>query len=142
MDSGFAQLMPLNVFKETSNGYLFGDACVFGAEIIVTGFSAAERQTLSLMKKTDTRSNQIKGIFTWTVGNFFTVNEVSRLSEKFTIGDLKWNLQIYPKGKGVDKSISLFLNLAADELTKLAGIWKVNAEFKLRIKEPTQYQSC
>jgi hypothetical protein len=89
MDSGFSQLIPLDVFKETANGYLFGDACVFGAEIYVFGSSVAKRQTLSLMKKTDINKNQIIGIFTWTDGNFSTVNEVSLLSEKFTIGDLK-----------------------------------------------------
>jgi hypothetical protein len=43
-----------------------------------------------------------------------------------------WNLKIHPKGTG--RGISFYLKLAEDELTKFAGIWKVKAEYKLRIR--------
>jgi hypothetical protein len=135
-ESGFAQLIPLEEFKKASNGYLFGDACVFGAEIFVTGFSVAKRQTLSLMNKTNTNMNANKNIFTWTVGNFSTLNGALIESEKFMIKDVQWNLRLYPKGNGDSKdvNISIFLRVADYESRKLAENWKVNAHFGVKIR--------
>ncbi|KAM7474757.1 hypothetical protein LguiB_022000 [Lonicera macranthoides] len=124
---GFAQLLPLDYFKDISNGYLFDDTCVFGAEVFVTK-SAANRQCLSMMKETKNR------IFTWKVEHFSTIKEDIFYSNKFKIGDLQWKLQLFPKGNANSKgkSLSLYLEVA-DELTSRAN-WKVYAEYTLRIR--------
>ncbi|KAM7470515.1 hypothetical protein LguiA_008698 [Lonicera macranthoides] len=126
-ERGFAQLLPLDYFKDISNGYLFDDTCVFGAEVFVTK-SAANRQCLSMMKETKNR------IFTWKVEHFSTIKEDIFYSNKFKIGDLQWKLQLFPKGNANSKgkSLSLYLEVA-DELTSRAN-WKVYAEYTLRIR--------
>ncbi|KAM7473745.1 hypothetical protein LguiB_020988 [Lonicera macranthoides] len=121
---GFDELLPLDLFKNTSNGYLLEDSCVFGAEVLVIQYGGLG-QCLE-MKKLTTDFNS----YTWKIGKISSIKELLLESEKFKIGGLQWMLEVTCKGK----SFSLFLKVA--DYSKLPPKTRVYAEYELGIRSP------
>ncbi|KAK0582469.1 hypothetical protein LWI29_025967 [Acer saccharum] len=81
---GFDQLLSLEKFNDSSNGYLVNDCCAFGAEVFIVQPNSGKEEILSMVKKPP------GGIFTWPVQNFRMLNESLQSSIEFTVGDRKW----------------------------------------------------
>ncbi|KAM7268322.1 hypothetical protein ACFE04_010488 [Oxalis oulophora] len=121
---GFARLLPLDVFKEPSNGYLLDDSCVFGVDIFVVK-GGTRGDTFSVVKPLT-----IDKSYSFKIENFSTIVKRFVESDVFTIQDMKWKLQLYPKGDQKAKdNVSLFLHLDF----KLPVHNKVYAKYKLRL---------
>ncbi|KAM7482406.1 hypothetical protein LguiB_006989 [Lonicera macranthoides] len=128
---GFDQLIPLDIFKNESNGYLIEDNCAFGAEVFVTKY-AGKGQCLSMIKESK------ENTYAWKIDNFSTTNESSLIPEEFEAGGRKWKLWLYPKRdiKGKGRSLSLYLELA--DYATLPPKWRVYAKYKLRMRDQLQ----
>ncbi|KAM7474991.1 hypothetical protein LguiB_022234 [Lonicera macranthoides] len=124
---GFDELLPLNLFKNPSNGYLFEDSCVFGAEVLVIKYSGLG-QCLDI-KKVTTNFNS----YTWKIEKISSIKEELLKSVKFKIGELEWMLIVYPKGNGIYKGESLSLFLTVANYSTLPPNSRVYAEYKLGI---------
>lgn len=46
-DLGFTQLLPLDTFKDDSNGYLVNDSCEFGVEVLIVNEQDIKSEGLS-----------------------------------------------------------------------------------------------
>ncbi|KAI8024625.1 Ubiquitin carboxyl-terminal hydrolase 13 [Camellia lanceoleosa] len=124
---GFDELVLLNTLNDASNGYLFEDCCVFGAEIFVIKHSG-KGECISMIK------DPLKGTYTWKIDKFSEIVYENVLSEEFVVGGHKWKLCLYPKGNGTSegKDLSVFLQLADSK--NLPSERKLYAEYKLRVK--------
>ncbi|KAL0857195.1 hypothetical protein Bca101_062349 [Brassica carinata] len=124
---GFSQVLPVNTFKDSNNGYLYdGDHCEFGVDVTTpTVFKESELFTV-----TDKFYN---AKYTWTIQKFSTLLEDSYLSDVFSIGGRRWNIKVYPGGSatGKGKALSMFLILNANE--KFRPYEKIYVGAKLRV---------
>ncbi|KAI7990218.1 Ubiquitin carboxyl-terminal hydrolase 12 [Camellia lanceoleosa] len=125
---GFAQLLSLDTFNDTSNGYLLEDSCIFGAEVFVIEY-AGKGECMSMIKVPKNNT------FTWKVDNFSTITDIFLCSDEFKVGEQKWKLELYPRGNAKPEGESLSLFLAVADYAALPLNWKVYAKFKLRIKD-------
>ncbi|KAI7989772.1 MATH domain and coiled-coil domain-containing protein [Camellia lanceoleosa] len=100
---GFPQLLSLSTFNDPSNGYLFLDKCLFGAEVFVLNYSG--RAEFLSFKELDI-------IHTWKIENFSSLDAYV-ISDVFTAESCEWILCLYPKGSSEerDKYLSLYLGL-------------------------------
>ncbi|KAL8264656.1 hypothetical protein R6Q59_022786 [Mikania micrantha] len=128
---GFDKLISTESFRESKNGYLFNDSCVFGVEIIeVPQFTQLDRCLLM------TKPLPTMNTFTWTIKNFSTLTEEALFSDAFKIGKVKWNLSLFSKGYGLGIGTHLSIFLGVHDAMSLPNGWKVFADFKIRIKSP------
>ncbi|KAM2888374.1 hypothetical protein FF1_012109 [Malus domestica] len=67
------------------------------------------------------------------IDNFSKLDGESYDSKVFTAGDQKWEIQLYPKGKGNGVGTHLALYLALAEPKSLPCGWKIYVEFSLRL---------
>ena len=81
-ERGFDQLLSLQTFNDASNGYLFNDCCVFGAEIFVIK-PTGKGELLSMVKK------PANGSLTWKIRAFSKLDRMS-YSKAFTAGGRSW----------------------------------------------------
>ncbi|XP_038695147.1 MATH domain and coiled-coil domain-containing protein At3g58410-like isoform X1 [Tripterygium wilfordii] len=125
---GFAQFLSIKSFHDASNGYLVGDTCIIGAEVLVVGSN--RKQDALLMIKSPPNN-----IMTWTLTKFSTLHDDNYLSEVFTIEESKWKLSVYPNGHGLGKGKYLSIFLDCVETVGQYQNMKVYVEFKLRIKK-------
>ncbi|KAF5446162.1 hypothetical protein F2P56_031812 [Juglans regia] len=123
---GFGQLLSLEDFKSSCNGYLVEDTCVFGAEVFVNSPSG-KWECLSMLKK------PANGIYTYKMENFATLNKSFYHSKAFKVGERNWKLKVYPKGNDshMGKAFSVYLELVGEESWPPKKT--VYAEFKLRV---------
>nr|XP_043630124.1 MATH domain and coiled-coil domain-containing protein At3g58200-like [Erigeron canadensis] len=130
---GFDKLISLESFKESTNGYLLNDACVFGVEVFaVPGFAQKDR-CLSFIKPPTSMNT-----YTWRIDNFSDVKEVTIDSDVFKLGNVKWKLWLSPKGNGEGKDTHLSLYLEVFDHALFPDDWRVYANFKIRVMN----QSC
>ncbi|KAJ9536858.1 hypothetical protein OSB04_029591 [Centaurea solstitialis] len=125
---GFDRFMDLKEFGDSSNGYLQGDNCVFGAEVFVCKErSKGKTECLSMVKDAKAYKH------TWEISSYTKImNTECEASNTFNAGDHKWKIKLYPNGKGsIGNNISLYLALA--DPTNLPPGTKILAEFTLRI---------
>ncbi|GLT34839.1 hypothetical protein SLA2020_093320 [Shorea laevis] len=87
---GFPRLLSLRDFKDPSKGYLVGDACVFGVQVLVQDY-IENQECLSTSDPEDKP-------FSWNIQHFSEQNEEMIESESFMAGGLEWVVQLYPKG--------------------------------------------
>ncbi|CAF2153832.1 unnamed protein product [Brassica napus] len=124
---GFSQVLPVNTFKDSNNGYLYdGDHCEFGVDVTTpTVFKESELFTV-----TDKFYNPK---YTWSIQKFSTLLEDSYYSDVFSIGGRRWNIKVYPGGcaTGKGKAVSMFLILNANE--KFRPYEKIYVGAKLRV---------
>ncbi|KAJ6722656.1 TRAF-LIKE FAMILY PROTEIN [Salix koriyanagi] len=124
-EEGF-DILPLETFRDSSEGYLVKDCCVFGAEVFVIK-PTGKREVLSMLKK------PANGFSTWKIPNFSKLDKNSILCKAFTAGGRSWQIQVHPGGydKGKGNSLSVFLDLVdRGKLPPKKAIW---AEYKLRV---------
>ncbi|XP_052185477.1 ubiquitin C-terminal hydrolase 12-like [Diospyros lotus] len=108
---GEAKFVELQVFNDSSNGYLINDACVFGVEVFVLK-QTRKAEWLSALEKPNT------GCYTWPIKSFSSLTLDRYDSEGFVIGGYIWRIRIYPRGIGDGKgnSVSAFLSLDESSL--------------------------
>ncbi|XP_071736812.1 uncharacterized protein [Rutidosis leptorrhynchoides] len=126
---GFEKLMTVRFFKDSKNGFLLNDSCVFGAEVFVVPAYATKDRCLTMIKPPSYMNTH-----TWKIDNFSAVTDDELQSEIFKIGKLKWKLSLYPKGlkDGLGTHISLFLGV--HDASSFPNDWRVYADFTLRLK--------
>ncbi|XP_052170030.1 MATH domain and coiled-coil domain-containing protein At3g58370-like [Diospyros lotus] len=107
---GEAKFVELQVFNDSSNGYLIDDACVFGAEVYVLKMTR-KAECLSTLEKPNT------GIYTWTIKPFSALTLDRYESQWFVVGGHRWRIRIYPHGLGEGKGNSVSAYLSLDEST-------------------------
>ncbi|KAK9146445.1 hypothetical protein Sjap_006348 [Stephania japonica] len=131
---GFTHLIPHTTFNNPSNGYLVDDTCVFGAEVFVYKSTGICGECLSMLKEAATFT------YTWKIEEFSQLKKANFTSEPFTVGNYKWHVLLYPKGKeNGNNHIALFLALS--DSSTLAPEVKVYAKFKLRIRNQVDTRS-
>nr|XP_043630121.1 uncharacterized protein LOC122601427 [Erigeron canadensis] len=125
---GFDKLKSLESFKESTNGYLLNDACVFGVEVfVVSGFAQKDR-CLSFVKPPAAMNS-----YTWTIDKFSDLTEEKVYSSVFKIGNVKWKLCLFPKGKNnTSNHSSLYIGVPDHDF--FPDGWRVYAKFKFRVK--------
>ncbi|GLT91323.1 hypothetical protein SLE2022_092160 [Rubroshorea leprosula] len=105
-ESGFPRLLSLEDFKDPSNGYLVGDTCFFGVQVIVQ-YHVENQECLSTSK--------VEGkVFSWKISNFSQHEGEMIESESFISGGLEWVVDLYPKGNPKTNSrgyLSIYLKL-------------------------------
>lgn len=80
---GFAKLLPLEAFKNSSNGYLVDDCCEFGAEVFVYRRNS-EWESLAMVKEPS------DGAFSYKMENFSAKDQPFYYSKVFTVGERNW----------------------------------------------------
>ena len=80
---GFHKFLSLECFNDLSQGYLFNDCCVFGAELFVHERNA-KREILTMIK------GPINRTMDWKIENFSSLDKVTYYSRIFQVGDVKW----------------------------------------------------
>ncbi|KAM7267708.1 hypothetical protein ACFE04_009874 [Oxalis oulophora] len=117
---GFARLLSLVDFKDSSNGYLLDDCCVFGVDVFVNeNATCGDSFSVKPLKSGNS--------YTFKINNFSTLSEGDVESEVFTIDGLQWKLKFYPRGSSKPEvpHVSLFLMPKFNK--------KVHATYKLRM---------
>ncbi|KAI7756138.1 hypothetical protein M8C21_003456 [Ambrosia artemisiifolia] len=126
---GFDKLISIESFMESQNGYLFNDSCVFGAEVItVPEFTQVDR-CLSMIKPLATVNTH-----TWTINKFSAVTDSVLYSEVFKVGNVKWKLELFPKGENIVNGTHLSIYLGVHDYASFTDGWKVYAKYKFRVK--------
>jgi hypothetical protein len=82
-ERGFAQLLSHDTLKDSSNGYLVDDTCVFGVEVFVIK-GTCRGETLSMVSQPQTN------YFTWRFDKYTTSKDNIISSEQFTVEGRKW----------------------------------------------------
>ncbi|XVF22811.1 hypothetical protein REPUB_Repub12eG0203100 [Reevesia pubescens] len=125
---GFSRFLSVESFNDASNGYLFEDSCIFGAEVFVIERSGVGER-LSIIKNPNNSS------ITWKIENFSELLDQVYYSPAHSIEDTKWKLAIFPKGNsnGKGKALSVYLCLAEPDI--LPPKQKLYVEFRLRLRD-------
>ncbi|XP_039014371.1 MATH domain and coiled-coil domain-containing protein At2g05420-like [Hibiscus syriacus] len=131
---GIAQLVGLDHFKEASNGYLVEDCCTFGVEIFVIK-QTGRLERVSMLKHPPNNT------ITFQLHNYSRSFSEYYTSNVQTIGDSKWELIVYPRGRGIWKNASLSVYLRSIEgyNNKLPSQGKVYAKYNFRVKDRYNY---
>ncbi|KAJ0249084.1 TRAF-like family protein [Hirschfeldia incana] len=123
---GFPRVLPLDTFRNPSNGYLFnGDHCEFGVDVTIhTPFQRSELFTVA--------RNFPNPRYTWTIQRFSTLLGDVYFSDVFSIGGRSWNIQVNPSGEtGEGRALSMYLILNANE--KVRPYEKIYVRAQLRV---------
>nr|XP_043630123.1 uncharacterized protein LOC122601429 [Erigeron canadensis] len=126
---GFDQLISLESFKESKNGYLSNDACVFGVEVFTVSKFSQNDRCLSFRKPPAPTNT-----YTWRIDNFSKVTEECIYSEVFKIVNVKWFLNLYPKGENIGEDTHMATYLYVFDYASFPHGWRVYANFRLRVK--------
>ncbi|KAL9273266.1 MATH domain and coiled-coil domain-containing protein [Drosera capensis] len=115
---GIARALPLSDFMSSSNGFINGDRCKLGVEVLVADATSRTAFCSTLKERPNS-------IYTWPIENF------SQIADK-EHSDMK--LELYPKGnaRGYNKGISLYLFLV--DFTDLINGKKLYVEHELRVR--------
>ncbi|KAH9687473.1 TRAF-like family protein [Citrus sinensis] len=131
LEWGFDQFIPLEEFNDASNGYLVGDTCVFGAEVLVKERNKCKGECLFLAKLTS--ASNYKHV--WKIENFSKLEAKLYESEVFVAGNQKWKIKLYPKGRGVGRGSHISVYLALADLSTITRDSKIYVHFTLRIRD-------
>ncbi|ESQ36849.1 hypothetical protein EUTSA_v10008117mg [Eutrema salsugineum] len=109
---GIGKLMQLSTLLNEKNGYLVGDKCQFGAEVIVLKpYHNSER--LSFLDKPE------NGNFTWKMLHFSRLEEYKFVySDEFAVAGSNWKVRVAPRGDGDGwrNYLSIYLELSTQSL--------------------------
>ncbi|GKV10563.1 hypothetical protein SLEP1_g21907 [Rubroshorea leprosula] len=123
---GFPRLLSLGDFKDPSKGFLVGDTCFLGVQVLVQDYI----ENLECLSMSDSGDKA----FSWKIRHFSEHNEEIIESETFIFGGLEWVVRLYPKGFPIATCggyLSMFLKLKDGTTeTKL-----VCARYSLLIKD-------
>ncbi|KAL0927911.1 hypothetical protein M5K25_002134 [Dendrobium thyrsiflorum] len=129
-EMGFRNLIDLKSFKESSNGYLPNESCMFGVKIFQVIPIQTNTECLQPVEK-------ISHEHTWRIENFSKIDKKKSHERKFTAGDYLWSIVIHPEGdhksdiKVKEKNVSLYLYYNGSIYD--GSSTKVSAEFSLTI---------
>ncbi|XP_052173615.1 uncharacterized protein LOC127788937 [Diospyros lotus] len=124
---GFPQFLSLDCFENAQRGYLLGDCCEFGAEVFVIKYDG-KGECLSIVKEPSDNT------FTWKIDKFSTITDTCLFSEEFKVGEHKWKLSLYPRGRQNSNGENISLFLVAVDHTTLHPHRKLYAKYKLRVR--------
>ncbi|EYU41007.1 hypothetical protein MIMGU_mgv1a018766mg, partial [Erythranthe guttata] len=106
---GFPNFISKKIMSDPSNGYLFRDSCVFGAEVFVIKREAVIEylclKNFDIPYKRD-----------WLISNFSKLEDVWE-SNEFSAGGHKWKIRLNPKANG-RKHVAIFLHNVGSEIVK------------------------
>ncbi|XP_047309283.1 uncharacterized protein LOC124912677 [Impatiens glandulifera] len=111
---GIPRFVELEVFNDSSNGYLVDDECVFGAEVFIIKQPTNKVNVLSLSGE---GANHLTRTYVWKIRSLSSLSLEKYDSDKFSCGDFKWWIMLYPKGIGEGKGNSISVYLCLDKLT-------------------------
>nr|CAB3499368.1 unnamed protein product [Digitaria exilis] len=108
--SGASCMVPVETLKEPSSGFIVGDSCIFGVELIKLPTAKANRnsETLHVQK---TNGFSARESYAWVIDDFLALKGRC-YSPHFEIGGRKWYLTMYPSG--IDDNgefLSLYLHM-------------------------------
>ncbi|KAK8960344.1 hypothetical protein KSP40_PGU002866 [Platanthera guangdongensis] len=127
---GFRSMIDLKMFRDSSNGYLMNDSCMFGVKILQIVPMQTPTECLYPMEK-------INHEFSWKIENFSKLDTKISHEKKFTAGGNLWSISIRQKGyqktdiEVKDDYLSLHMNYNGsihDQSTT-----KISIEFSLSI---------
>ncbi|XP_052171219.1 uncharacterized protein LOC127787288 [Diospyros lotus] len=130
MEWGEAKFVELQVFNDSSNGYLIDDACVFGAEVFVLK-QTRKAECLSTLEKPNT------GSYTWMINPFSFLTLDRYESQWFVAGGHRWRILIHPCGIGAGKGNSVSAFLSLDEST-LPPDTRLVVRFTIRVLDQNE----
>ncbi|KAF8776066.1 hypothetical protein HU200_003913 [Digitaria exilis] len=109
--SGASCMVPVETLNEPSSGFIAGDSCIFGVELIKLTTAKANRnsETVHVQK---TNGFSARESYTWVIDDFLALKGRC-YSPDFEIGGRKWYLTMYPSG--IDNNgefLSLYLHMA------------------------------
>ncbi|CAL0302441.1 unnamed protein product [Lupinus luteus] len=118
--------MDLATLNDPSKGYLVGDTCVIGVDIVVLN-TKIQGECITMFEVPRVVSHS------WKFDNFSTADLESYSSPQFFAGNYKWVIKFYPNGSGnsIGTAISLFLELDLSTSSNR----KVFANYTLRAKD-------
>lgn len=129
-EMGFRSMIGLKTFKDTSNGYLVKDSCMFGVKIL---------QIVPIQTPTECMHpvEKVSHDYTWKIENFSKLDKKISHEKKFTAGDYLWSILIHPEGdqksdikvKGSNVSLYMYYHGSIQDTSAM----KVSAEFTLSI---------
>ncbi|XP_062200275.1 uncharacterized protein LOC133902962 [Phragmites australis] len=130
--SGVACMIPVETLKKPSSGFIVGDSCVFGVELIklTTAKANQSSETLFVQK---TNGFSAREVYTWDIDDFLALNKRC-YSPEFEIGGHKWYFSMYPSGAdNGGEFLSLYLHMAKpDSSLQSSGVL---VEFSLSVKD-------
>ncbi|XP_057793975.1 uncharacterized protein LOC131010458 [Salvia miltiorrhiza] len=103
-ECGFSKLITKKSLTDVSNGFLFKDKCVFGAEVFVIKKQPPLVQTVCVHHVSNPYKHE------WKISKFSKLEGIWK-SEEFSTGGYKWNIEMYPNGNGraCGRYVSIFL---------------------------------
>ncbi|KAH6778363.1 hypothetical protein C2S52_006104 [Perilla frutescens var. hirtella] len=106
---GYSKLISKKLLTDPSNGYLFNDNCVFGAEVFVIKKEPAVEH-VSLLDFTAQCKHQ------WEISEFSKQENVWS-SEEFFAGGYNWQIILYPNGNSTAQGgyVSIFFRCVDSE---------------------------
>ncbi|KAL8048891.1 hypothetical protein ABFX02_07G096500 [Erythranthe guttata] len=109
---GFPKFISKKVMSDPSNGYLYGDSCVLGAEVFVVKREPVIEYVC--LKNFDVPHKR-----EWKIQNFSKLGDEWKSGE-FSVGGHKWKICLYPKGYGEEtgRYVSIFLQTLGSENVK------------------------
>ncbi|RLN40225.1 uncharacterized protein C2845_PM01G39630 [Panicum miliaceum] len=130
--SGASCMIPVETLKEASSGFIIGDSCVFGVELIKLTTAKANHSSERVhVQKTNGFS--AREAYTWVIDDFLALKGRC-YSPEFQIGGRKWYLTMYPSG--IDDNgefLSLYLHMAKPDASLQSS--GVPVELSLSIKD-------
>ncbi|XP_066386974.1 uncharacterized protein [Miscanthus floridulus] len=132
--SGISCMILVETLKEPSSGFIVGDSCVFGVELIKLTTAKAKHSsgTLHVQKINGFSAREA---YTWAIDDFLTLKGRC-YSPEFEIGGRKWYLTMYPSGiDGNEEFLSLYLHMAKPDGDASLQNSGVVVEVSLSIKD-------
>ncbi|CAH2066903.1 unnamed protein product [Thlaspi arvense] len=129
---GFSQVIPVNTFKDSTNGYLYdGDHCEFGVDVTVP--SLFEKSELFTVTKDFSNPT-----FTWAISGYSHLVEEYYHSDRFTMANREFYVRVYPNGGFGEegKSLSVFLFLVGPRSEPYDGVL-VKAKIRVLNQHPS-----
>ncbi|CAH8310272.1 unnamed protein product [Eruca vesicaria subsp. sativa] len=123
---GIGKLIQLSTFSNEKNGYLDGDKCQFGVEVLVLNKNPNSEQL----------SFYDKGNFTWTILHFSQLDESKFVySDEFAVADSNWKVRVAPRGDGDGwrNYLSIYLELSETTTQSLRVNEKVYARASISV---------
>ncbi|KAF7836877.1 BTB/POZ and MATH domain-containing protein 3 [Senna tora] len=130
---GYDELIPLKTFSDASNGYLVNDSCEFGAEVYVSRERIRDKGESLIMIR-----DAIPYKHTWHIDSYSKMTEECYDSQPFIVGNHKWKIQVYPRGRETGFPPYLSLYVALVEPTTLNPSSKIYTQIVLRILDQKQ----
>ncbi|CAN6304854.1 unnamed protein product [Urochloa humidicola] len=130
--SGVSCMIPVETLKEPSSGFIVGNSCVFGVELIKLTTTQAKHSSDKVhVQKTNGFS--VREAYTWVIDDFLALKGRC-YSPEFEIGGRKWYLTMYPSGIGDSgEFLSLYLHMAKPEASLQSS--EMLVEVSLSIKD-------